>query len=64
MVHDSAPLGSIISSLILSMDIAKEEGIDIIPDPFDVSLSSAEILLELVELLEIAKLETRRMPSN
>jgi K+-sensing histidine kinase KdpD len=64
VVHDlRGPLGSIISSLILMREIAMELGDETLPTLMEVSINSAEILLDLVEtLLDIAKLETRQMP--
>ncbi|MFW5691847.1 MAG: GAF domain-containing protein [Chloroflexota bacterium] len=64
VVHDlRGPLGSIISSLTLTQEIAQEIGDETVPSIIEVSLDSAHTLLNLVDsLLDIAKLETRRMP--
>ena len=68
VVHDlRGPLGSIISSITLTMEIVNEimeaETSETIIPLMDVSLDSASNLLQLVDsLLDIAKLETRRMP--
>jgi signal transduction histidine kinase len=66
VVHDlRGPLGSIISSLNLIKEMAAEYGDDTMATVLDVSLESATNLLNLVDsLLEIARLETRRMPIN
>ncbi len=68
VIHDlRGPLSSIISSITLTMEIANEvageAANDTIIPLMDVSLDSASNLLQLVDsLLDIAKMETRRMP--
>jgi PAS domain S-box-containing protein len=68
VVHDlRGPLGSIISSITLTLEtthslVDTETAGEIVP-LMEVSLDSAVSLLQLVDsLLDIAKLETRRMP--
>ena len=64
VVHDlRGPLGSIITSLTLAMEVAEEIGDETIPQLLEVSLDTSHTLLALVDsLLDIARLETRRMP--
>jgi signal transduction histidine kinase len=64
VVHDlRGPLGSIITSHDMMQDIAKEMGNDELPLILNVSLESANAMMNLVDsLMDIAKLETRRMP--
>lgn len=68
VVHDlRGPLGSIISSITLTLEIIselREESLQGMVVPMmEVSLDSAMNLLQMVDsLLDIAKLETRRMP--
>ena len=64
VIHDlRGPLGNIISSHIVMQEIADELGDQDLPPLLEVSLGSATALMTLVDsLLDIAKLETRRMP--
>lgn len=67
VVHDlRSPLGSIISSIVMSKEILSDpndEMHDAALQVMDISLDSANHLMSLVDnLLDIAKLETRRMP--
>ena len=64
VVHDlRGPLGSIISSLSLGVEIAQEAGDETIPTLMNVSLENAQRLLNLVDsLLDVYRLETRRIP--
>ncbi len=67
VVHDlRSPLGSIISSIVLAKEILSDPDDamqDVVIPTLDISLDSATNLMDLVDnLLDIAKLETRRMP--
>lgn len=68
VVHDlRGPLGSIISSITLTLEVVNESQDqalrELVVPMMEVSLDSAMNLLQLVDsLLDIAKLETRRMP--
>lgn len=68
VVHDlRGPLSSIISSLNLAVEMIREHSDDLLKDvvapTLEVSMDSASTLLSLVDsLLDIARLETRRMP--
>jgi PAS domain S-box-containing protein len=64
VIHDlRGPLGNIISSHIVMQEIADELGDPALPPLLEVSLDSATALMNLVDsLLDIARLETRRMP--
>lgn len=64
VVHDlRGPLGSIISSLALALEVAAEYEDEAMQTMMNIALESATNLLDLVDsLLDIAKLETRRMP--
>lgn len=68
VVHDlRGPLSSIISSLNLAVEMIRENSQDLLQDvvapTLEVSMDSAATLLSLVDsLLDIARLETRRMP--
>jgi PAS domain S-box-containing protein len=68
VVHDlRGPLSSIISSLVMTLEILQEmtagETMDTVAPMMEVSMNSAVNLLELVDsILDIAKLESRTMP--
>lgn len=66
LVHDlRGPITSVISSLQLLQDMIKAQEYAELDHVIEIALSSANAQLHLIEsLLDIARLETRRMPMN
>lgn len=66
LVHDlRGPITSVISSLRLLQDLIADQDYTDLSHVIEIALSSAHAELNLIEsLLDIARLETRRMPMN
>jgi GAF domain-containing protein len=66
LVHDlRGPIASVISSLQLLQDLIAAQDYDDLANVVEIALSSAHAQMHLIEsLLDIARLETRRMPMN